>query len=71
MYSCEVSPKQKRIREFVRSKISPHLDRDADTSEFEDVVESVSEFIGLCLTGQGEFSIFQREEQAQKTPRSE
>ena len=67
-----MSSKEEKIREFVQSKISKHLDGMADESEVEEVVELISEFVNLCLTGQGEFSIFQREEQAPKeTPRPE
>jgi hypothetical protein len=72
MGSLSISPKDKKIRDFVGDKIRPYFDRDSDGTEFEGAVKAVREFLELCLTGQGEFSIFQREEQAPKeTPRPE
>ena len=60
------------VRDFVRSKISHYFDDKSDGTECEETVKAVREFLELCLTGQGEFSIFQREEQAPKeTPRPE
>ena len=72
MNSLSVSPKDRIIRDFVADKIRGYFDRDSDGTEYEETVKAVREFLELCLTGQGEFSIFQRENQAPKeTPRPE
>ncbi len=63
--------RRKVLREL-NSRIWSYLRWDMDKSDSDDLDESLLEFIDLCLTGQGEFSIFQREEQApNKTPRPE
>lgn len=72
MSPLSASPRDKKIRDFVDDNIRRYFDRDSDGTEFEETVKAVREFIESCLTGQGEFSIFQREEQApKKTPRPE
>jgi hypothetical protein len=61
-----------KIRDFVHIELAFALDDRVDAGDVDEIVKAVREFVELCLTGQGEFSIFQREEQAPKeTPRPE
>lgn len=61
-----------KIRDFVQRELAFALDDRVDSGDIDDIVKAVRRFIELCLTGQEEFTIFQREEQAPKeTPRPE
>ena len=73
-----ILPSHEEVRHFYYREIDSNYGEFMDTDDVAIILENISRFVekyvrlNLCLTGQEEFTIFQREEQAPKeTPRPE